>query len=273
MHFFRLLLIFLSCSLPMHAFADDQNMVLQPLNLSLRYNLYWNGLPLGRVRVEIAENSSMMSARVDTKSRGLAELFSPMRSVIASEALKAADGSYIPTGYRAEGKADDGQNVTTLSYDSSGVLNKRTRTPPDDPKHRPTVPVDQLKKAYDPISGFLVARRAMMANLKAKQPVTTVQTYDGRRLAEFSFRAVNPGTKMLGNKIYGMINTVLKRKPLQGYTEKELKKYDKGDPNVHVYFSQNGIFLPFAIEADIGFGMIKLHADEESLSQLFPDEE
>lgn len=250
------------------AYARDADVALAPLNVSLRYNIYWNGLPLGRVRVQVDETSSTYHAVVDTKTRGLAEMFSPVRGYVVTSGIKDIMGEYIPTDYRSENKDDDKTAVTEISYSSEGDIAASKRTPPDDPAHRPPVAMEDLYGAHDPVSAFLMLRRNMMANLKAKQPETSVRTFDGRRLAEFTFRAINPGTKMIHGKIVPMINMILTRKPISGYTEKELKKYDKGDPTVHVYFAQNGIFLPLSIEAQVMFGMIRCEIDEETMPQL-----
>lgn len=265
---FFLLAMCLTLSLFTQASAKDADVQLENFNAKLRYNIYWNGLPIGRARVEAVETNSTYRITVDTKTRGLAELFSPVRSVVVAKGLKAVDGSYIPTSYHAEGKSGDSDTITDIGYDSSGIINARKRTPVDDPSYRPLVPLEDLADAHDAVSAFMILRREMMTNIKAKQKETRVQTYDGRRLAEFTFRVINPGTKMIHGQIVGMINTVLFRKPIMGYTEKELKKYDKGDPTVHVYFSQNGMFMPLAIEAQVGFGMIRAEIDEETMPQL-----
>ncbi len=230
--FLAALLLALSSHSP--AFAQANNVDLEPLNLTVRYNIYWNGLPMGRVRVKTEETSSRYQVTFDIKTRGLAEMFSPLRSYTTASGIKNVQGDYIPTDYRAKTTDDGETKTTTLTYDSSGTIVGRERVPPEVEGHRPVVPLEDLAEAHDGVSAFLMLRKAFLSNLKRQQKETSVRVYDGRRLAEYTLRAVNPGTKMIHDKVTGMINTVITRKPIDGYTEKELKKYDKGDPIVHV---------------------------------------
>lgn len=267
MRFFLAALI-LALSSYSPALAQANNVTLEPLNLTVRYNIYWNGLPMGRLRIKTEETSSRYQVSFDIKTRGLAEMFSPLRSYTTASGIKNVRGDYIPTDYAAKTTDDGDTKTTTLTYDSSGTIIERDRNPPEVEGHRPIVPIEDLAEAHDGISAFLILRKTALDHLKNQQKETSVRVYDGRRLAEYTLRVVNPGTKMIHNQITGMINTVITRKPIDGYTEKELKKFDKGDPIVHLYFSQNGIFLPLALEAQVMFGIIRVEIDEESMPQL-----
>lgn len=269
MRFFLALLI-LTLSYQTPALAQANNVTLEPLNISVRYNIYWNGLPIGRVRINTEETSSRYRVSFDIKTRGIVEMFSPMRSFTVAEGIKNVRGDYIPTSYRAETVDDGKTKTTTISYDSEGTVIGRERTPPEDESNRPMVPLDHLVDAQDGISAFMTLRKRALENIKRQQKETSVRVYDGRRLGEYTLKVVNPGTKMIHDRIVGMINTVIRRNPIEGYSEKELKKFDKGDPTVYIYFSQNGIFLPLGIEAQAMFGMIRVLIDEETMPQLVP---
>lgn len=229
---------------------------LMPLSGEYKYVVKWNGITIGRVILAVTENKNTFYASIDTKTRGIVDIFSPLRSVVTVDGVITESGDYLPTLYQSRSHSDEGGRTAKLTYDESGTLTERIREPLDDPNWRPEVPLEELVDVADPITAFLRLRRELFGNLKAKVKDTKVKTYDGRRLAEFKIRAINPGTKMIHGEVTKMINTVAFRRPINGYTPKELAKYDKGDPTVHVYFSHDFTLMPLAIEFDVTFGSI-----------------
>lgn len=221
---------------------------LKPFPEVMKYRVAWNGIKIGRVIIETNQNTYSYRMVVDTKTTGIAKMFSPLKSVTVASG-RIYEGHVIPQHYLARSTSDEGKNRTSeLRYGEEGLLIERTTVPLDDPSWRPEVPLEEATQAYDPVSAFFILREKMFRNVNQKIKDTRISTYDGRRLAEFLFKAVNNGTRMREGKIVPVINTVVFRRPIHGYTPKELKKFDEGDPKVHVYFSADTRFIPLEVE-------------------------
>jgi len=240
--------------LPFGAWADEKK--LESLHQESTYQIRWNGITIGRVILTINEREGAYHASVDTKTRGIIDIFSPLRGFTQVNGIITEEGNYIPTHYQSRSNSDEGGRTTALTFDADGKLTERLREPLDDPNWRPEVPLEEIAGVTDPITAFLRLRKELFANLKAKVKDTVVPAYDGRRYAEMRVRAINPGTRMIHKKVTPIINTVLFRKPINGYTPKELAKFDKGDPTVHAYFSHDLQLMPLVITIDLPFGLI-----------------
>ncbi|MFZ4126186.1 MAG: DUF3108 domain-containing protein [Rickettsiales bacterium] len=235
---------------------------LAPFPKEMRYRIAWNNIKIGRVIVETTQNPYSYRMVLDTKTTGLASLLSPLKSVTMATG-RFYDEQIIPQEYQSRSESDEGKGRTShLTYDEEGVLATRDINPVDDPSWRPEVPLEEAREAYDPVTAFFVLRKTLYDNVNRRIKDTYVKTYDGRRLAEFQFKAVNNGTKMRDDKIVPVINTVAFRKPINGYTPKELKKFDEGDPKVHVYFSADKRFLPLEFEIYHWSGKITANLEE-----------
>ena len=237
---------------------------LEPMNYAVRYDVYWNNIPLGRVRITTHEDSFGYEVTVDTKTRGILALFDKQTST-ASARGRVEENGYIPVEYRSRSADSDGARSTTLQYDSEGGLKSRARTPDDDPNWRKPVPTEQADTATDPITGFLRLRRAMHANIARDLRETHQRTYEGARLAEFTFTVISRARTEVMEEYHDSINIVPTRMPIAGYTPKEQKKFaEKGDPTVHVYFSADGRFIPLMAEAALPFGSLSARLTEFS---------
>jgi Protein of unknown function (DUF3108) len=227
------------------AFAEP---MLDPFPETMRYEIAWNNIPIGRVIVTAKQTPYGYRMTLDTKTTGLMKFFAPLKSITWAKG-RIYDGAMMPQEYRSESSSDEGKGRSAhLFFDENGTLARQEVNPKDDPNWRPEVPLAEAQTAYDPVTAYFHLREEMFANVNRKVQDTYVRTYDGRRLAEFHFKAVNNGTKLRGEEIVPVINTVAFRKPINGYTPKELKKFEKGDPKVHVYFSADTRFIPLEFE-------------------------
>ena len=251
---YKALSIALALSVAPPAFAAVPD--LEPLNYAVRYDVYWNSIPLGRLRINTHEDKFGYSLDVDTKTRGLANLFDKQTSTVKTRG-RMADGEYMPIDYHSTSTDGDGSRVTVLKYDEEGTLKSRSRTPDDDPDWRKPVPEEQADTATDPITAFFRIRRAMHDNIARNVPVTIQRTYEGARLAEFEFKVVSRARTEAMENYTDTINIVPRRTPIAGYTPKEQKRFkEKGDPTVHMYFSADGKFIPVAIDVGLPFGTL-----------------
>lgn len=229
---------------------------LTPLNYELRYDVSWNGMTLGRIRVTVHEDAFGYNMLIDTKTKGMASLFSDERSIAQVKGRFDEEFGYTAQTYESR-QLGKGGRTTTLTYDTEGKLKNRVRTRDDDPAWRPPVPVAQANSATDPMTAFFRLRQTMHDHFLSNQRDTAIRTYEGARLAEFTFRVISRARVEVNDRYYDAINVVPTRRPIIGYTPKELKKYKKkGDPTVHVYFSADGKFIPLMAEANLAFGSI-----------------
>lgn len=233
---------------------------LEPLNLEVRYDVYWNGLPLGRVRITAKEDDFTYKLVVDSKTRGLADIFAESKSVAFAQG-RMADGEYIASRYESRSDSENKRH-TVMTYDETGAILTRDRTPQDDPAWRPVVPLSEANTATDPITAFFVLRQRMHQNIASNIKETQVKTYEGARLALFDFTVVSRASLKIMKQSVNAINIVPKRTILNGYTPKEQKKFAKGDPTVHVYFSADGRFIPLLAEVKLPFGTLKAELTE-----------
>lgn len=237
---------------------------LTSLNQKSYYRISWNGLTLGRIRITASEKDGNYNLLVDTKSKGIANVFSPFETIASAEGVRE-DGRYIPRRYYSKAiRSDEGKNrQTEITYDSTGMILKRARTPLDDPSWRPEVPIAEINRAPDPVTAFLQMRHQLMRNVGQGIRETTVMTYDGRRYAGFTVNAIQAGTTLIDGEMKPVVHTVITRQPINGYTPKEWKKFKKGDPTVYAWFSADEAFIPLKIEISLMIGVLRIQLTEE----------
>lgn len=231
---------------------------LAPLNLQGRYTVAWNGISIGRIILTSNEDGKTYSMSVDTKTSGIGSLFSKEKRV-ATATGRVTGGSYIPEKYdsRPQKDGEKGARHTTLIYDAAGNVKSRDQVPTDDPSYRPLVPPQELVGTVDTVTGGLALRKALYEAAEKKLSSVTVKTYDGSRLAEMTLTPLKTDTKVqIMDSYIPVVNTLVTRKPISGYTAKELKKFKAGDPEIHLYFSNDEKFWPVRATIDASFGQL-----------------
>jgi len=84
----------------------------------------------------------------------------------------------------------------------------------------------------------------------------TLRLYDGRRLMETPYTVLGEEELRYGrNGRAQVIHVSAQRKPITGYTEKELKSMEGSDPAMHVLFSNDENFVPLKLYVEV-FGRI-----------------
>lgn len=256
---YKTLLAILLFSLP-YAAAAAESAPLAPLSMEGKYTVAWNGVTIGRIRITAEEDAAHYHMSVDTKTSGVAALFSKERRVAEASGNVSASG-YIPQRFESRPQKNDEGEITTLTYDSAGKLAKRVREPDDDPNWRPPVPAAQASTGADPITGAFTLRRQLHEALSraaggGKQTIRT-RTYDGARLAtmQLSF-SPTPVTLDIMDHDTPAIEARVTRTPIAGYTPKELKKFAAGDPPISFYFSTDEKRLPLGARIHARFGDI-----------------
>lgn len=220
---------------------------------SLYYRLSWGGITLGRIRFSATETETSYHVVVDTKSKGIASIFSPFETVAQTRGIKRG-GQYIPGRYDTNSvKSDEGENRTGhIRYDANGHITERITSDPDDPAWRPVVPLEKADKATDPVTGFVQLRHAILKAAQQGIKQVSVRTYDNKRLAEIKATLLPPPAVEASEHL---IRTHITRTPLDGYTPKEWKKFRQGDPALTVTFA-TATMMPTRVELQLMLGTI-----------------
>ncbi len=250
--------------------AGAQVPPLEPATSSLRYDASFDGLPIGHMFVTIHETSMHYDMKIDTKSGGLVNVFAPLKSVATATGTRDANGGYIPSVYDSfndkDGEIHD--KKTHLTYHDDGTLDTRERNPDDDPNWRPPVPPAEVGTAADPITAFLQHRRLLHDAMANERHDASVTSYDGARLCGIHFHVVSPAHVEIMGKYVDAINTVITRHPIAGYTPKELKKFNIGDPVMHVYFSADGRLMPVMMTIALPYGEVKIVLSQDNTASM-----
>lgn len=231
---------------------------IKPFILNGRYVIAWSGIPLGRILIEAHEDDSSYRMSIDTKTKGIGSLISDEARVITAAGSKKGVATYIPVAYKSRPHKADDHNTITLTYDKRGDITARVRENDDDPAWRPPVPNAEIDTARDPITAAFMLRRTLYNAIPLDTPEVSTRTYDGMRLATMSLiRAANARVEIMG-EYQDTVNVAVKRVPINGYTPKELRKYNKGDPEIRIYFSNDAAFLPVRATAKTAIGELSM---------------
>lgn len=239
---------------PVPAAAEGLNF----FSFKARYNLAWNGISVGRLVVVANEDASHYDMMIDSKARGLGALISDDKTVTRTNGIKTVGGEYLISHYEFRPQGKDKDDYITLDYDSLGKIVTRVRSKDDDPRWRPAVPHEEINTAHDPLTVIFMLRKKLSEALASKQPHVGTRTYDGMRLFEMKLNVKGKQQIEVMGSNHEVVEVAVERIPINGYTPKELKKYEKGDPEIHFYFSTDADFFPLKATADTGFGDLTL---------------
>ena len=204
--------------------ARAQESALPPLNITQHYQVAWGGVPIGRIIFTAKEENGHYSVTVDTKTSGIAKLFSDEKTLAEVSGDGGVHGNYIPRRYISRPQKDGKGKTTALTYDAKGRILTRSRVPDDDPAWRAPVPPADANTATDPITAGLRLRQILFKDVTAQVNSASIRTYEGARLAEMHITVVNAeDSVILEGETVAAVNLRVTRTPLLGYTPKEQK--------------------------------------------------
>lgn len=247
----------------MFAAAAQAEEPINPLVIKGKYTIAWSGIPLGRILIEAYEDDAGYRMSIDTKTKGIGALVSDEARVVSASGSKTADGTYLPITYHSRPHRKGEEDRTTLTYNAAGDIIKRERVPEDDPAWRPPVPFAEVNTGRDPITAAFILRRQLYAAMADNKAEVRMRTYDGRRLAEMKLIRSSDARVAIMDKYYESVNVGITRTPINGYTPKELKKFKKGDPAIHLYFTKDAEFLPIRATAKTAVGELSMTLSEK----------
>ncbi len=230
---------------------------IKDMNFKGKYEITWSGITLGRIYITAEEDANHYQMSIDTKTKGIGALISDAKQIVEVKG-SVKDGGYVPAFYESRPQKDPDEDVVTLTYDEKGDLKTRARKKDDDPSWRPPVPTAEANTARDPITAAFMLRRTLYEAVATDKHEVSTRTYDGMRLAEMKLiRSVDARVAIM-HKYRDCVNVAVRRIPINGYTPKELKKYNKGDPEIRIYFSKDAAFLPVRASAKTTIGELSM---------------
>lgn len=244
-----------------HSYAASGNMSLSSKPLIRSYSGYWSGLHVADMAVHITPQHT----DVYIDSYGLVKALSKYHSTTSADYLPSRL-NYTPLKYRTSFEQRHGERSILITYKPSGDILHEQVTPPDPAWKRPKVPESLKKDAFDPLTLFLVARQTIHQAVTQGTQHFTLSVYDGRSLSALDFIVHGRIHKTIRGKKYPVVEVEFKRRPIAGFTAKELKHMDQEEPRVTLYFSDDDMFLPLKVEAEAPIGTAVLFLEKECTS-------
>lgn len=200
------------------------------------YKVYWSGLHVGDLVAELKVSGDLYNLRAIINSYGVARLIS--RYQIDSDMItRFDDGEYIQSTFKVWKKLRKKERDIKITYNSSdGKIVAEYNHPPEKRWKRKEVSKSLKDESFNPLTVVLVARQKIIEATKTGESTFTLPFYDGRRRGDLLF-------KVFGITPDNLLHISFEEKPVEGYTNNELKSFKGGKQIIQVYLSLDD-FLP-----------------------------
>lgn len=245
--YIKFLLIFMCISAP--AKAQEP---LPPLDFSGHYDFTLAAIPFGQLDIVLSQGPGHYRATSDIATTGVAKVFVQHQSHTVSRGT-GANYRYTEveyeTNYETKGKKRSARFVKR-----NGEMVEDDVEPADSRATRPAVPLADKSAAWDPVSLALGMRIELARVIAQKGKDFSLTYYDGRRLTRGNFSYIGEKVIKIKGIKYPVYTVIGSRQPVAGFTQKELKRMEGGEPQLTVYFSKDKL-IPIRLELNIGFGV------------------
>lgn len=213
----------------------------------------WNSIPFAKLWIDTSAKDNRFELTAAFKSRGILSLFSRMKT------LTTGHGTYIDSNaqtlvLRYDNK--DADKHLYMDFNEEGAVISRDIKPKDDPNYRPDVASSKLRGVTTTVDLLWDLRSHMQRMLASHESQFEQPFFDGKRL--MSIRADYKGVAT--HEIDGNPQQVhvleLSRTLIDGFTEKEKKRYAQGEPPATLYIDQQTLF-PIGLNVPIKFGEMR----------------
>lgn len=216
--------------------AASQADELAPLNVKGQYDLSWTGIPFGALTIDATEKDGHYKMATEIHFKKLINL------VVRHESRTTVEGSTEdflkgPRVYESHYKTKNKPRYVKLDYDAQGHIASETVMPPDNPNKRPPVPEAQKDGSADPVTAIAQIRRLLAKSLAEDAKAFSLPVFDGRRLYEGNFTIEGLAEVKYDGKKQPLIKVVGTRKPVTGFTQKELRDMGTKDVPLDLYFT------------------------------------
>lgn len=225
-----------------------------PINFKGIYDINLGEVRFARMGLEIEQDSDHYAITGDIASTGIVKLFANHKSHTTVDA-SGKQFFYPVRVYESNYSTRKKKKYVKLEYNNGSAV-KETLVPPENRAKRPEVSQQLKKGSYDPLS-FIVAMRQQVAKaLASGKNDFVIDAYDGRRLNRAHFTMGEKKTLRLNDKKIPVIAVSVKRELVAGFTDSELEDYDKNEPPLTVYFSNDERLIPIRLETSFWLGTL-----------------
>jgi len=230
------------------------------LNTSLNYSAKWNGVKIGDAYVDIRPDKQNYYD-VETKIRavGLVKAISNFESATKSR-IAIEKGAVISKGtYMHKSQLRKKKRTITVNFDANHVI-AESMNPVESPGKRPQVSSLLKSDVFNPLSVFVAGWGRIIEQYQFRQnglfePYKFVlPVYDGRRRSDAHIT-------FAGEK-NGLLEVLVKLKPVEGYSNNELKNFKDRKYHVKGYIDSQ-TYLPVRIEGSSKIGDVYITLNKQ----------
>ena len=205
------------------------------------YVFSWSGLRLGKLHLQMQQNDSDYAITSKVKTAGIVAFFSNHKSTTKVSG-NVKSNQFHPTYYRSDYRSSNTDKSIELNYDAKGKVTKEEILPWRGA--RPEVSNDLKTGVADSLTAIFAMREQIKTALKSGTKKITVPVFDGIRRFDLEARVINTNTSIfLDDKQIQTVKLGLKRIPLGGFKEKEIKKLTKGEPELEFFIEKENFTL------------------------------
>jgi hypothetical protein len=224
-----------------------------PISFKGIYEFTMLGFTLGRVGFEVEQSAQHYAIASDFQLSGLAKLFMQYKGYATVKA-SGAEFKYPNIEYESRYQKKKKERRVKL-ITQSGVIVDEVIEPLN--SLRPKVPPELKNKAFDPLSFLLRLREHLASALAAKAEGFSLTLFDGRDLTQIDLTIEkNPSIINYKGQKVPVVAVSMKRKPIAGFLESELKDFDSNTPAMYMYFSKDERLVPLYFKSKSWFGSL-----------------
>jgi hypothetical protein len=225
------------------------------------YKVYWSGIHVADLKADVKEDG--LDAIIE--SYGIVKKISKYESKFKTK-FQYVEGEFVPNSYYTEFQQRNGSRKIDIKYNNDGVVSEEKVVPPDNRAKRPAVDDNLKQDAFDPLTAFMAARKMLKESLAKGEDQFELKMYDGRRLAKLVFNIEGRFDRNIKGNKHKVIKVTFKRKPIEGFTNNELKRMKGEEPIFTLYLSDDEKLLPLKADAEAPLGTAVLLFEKECLS-------
>lgn len=202
----------------------------------------WSGIRIGKLHLEMQQDEQSYQVESKLKTAGLVAMFSDHKSLTRVDGKRIED-EFRPVSYRSDYHSGQKDKLIALNYDETGNIIHEEISPPKR-LNRPDVPSSLKSGVADSLTAIFAMREQIKQAVDSGSKEIIVPVFDGKRRFDLQARIINPDTSLKMNKrSIPAIKLGLKRTPIAGFKDKELKKIGKGEPELEFFVDQENLTL------------------------------
>lgn len=258
--FLALLLFLISCIIIVPVYAKEDNTEVPMTRL---YEVSWQKIPIGIMVGEVEENRGQYTLRIAMRSLNIAKSLANYENDSAVIAHRSKE-EILPSSFEIHSQLRKKKKHVKLTYDEAGIITSEDVSHPANPKKVKPIPPELKYGSIDPLTAALRVREQVKRYLANKgEGQFIIPVYEGKHLFMVYFSLKEQSLKVGGRDI-PVIHLHFFRKPLAGFSERELKEIAEGDDLVmEVYLTRDAALLPIQAEASTPLGKVKAVLKQE----------